>query len=182
MNSDLDIRTILERSQTIAVVGASDDSTKAACTIPALLVARGYHVLPVNPFRTTVLGIPSVPSLRDINEHVDIVNVFRPASEARALAEQAAAVGARTLWLQLGINSDEAEAISRSVGMEYIEDLCIGASIELLGITKHQYVRLQSDGWKEIPGTPQPAFVRRHDTDQTNRSSSTTKGKAPEFI
>lgn len=138
--------------------------------------------MPVNPFRATVLGIPAAPSLRDIHEHVDIVNVFRPAAEARALAEQAATMGAHTLWLQLGIISAEAEAISRSVGMEYIEDLCIGATVELLGITKHSHVQLQPDGWKEIAGTPQPDFLRQHAQHQDGRPSQATKPDAGQPI
>ena len=119
------VRWILTNLSTIAVVGLSRDPGKAAHTVPATMQAAGYDVVPVNPFADQILGRRAYPSLTDIPEPVDLVLVFRPAAEAPAIAEQAVAIGARALWLQLGLTSPRARTIAGRASMLYVEDRCL---------------------------------------------------------
>jgi len=116
---------VLGRSRTVAVVGFSTDPSKPSHRAPMELVRRGWDVIPVNPFADEVAGIATVASLADIDRHVDLVDVFRPAADTPAVARDAAAIGAGALWLQLGIVSEEARAIAREHGMDYVEDQCV---------------------------------------------------------
>ena len=88
------------------------------------LLAAGYRVLPVRPGRREVLGVPCVRSLRDLAEPVDLVDVFRRPDFCPAVAEDAVAVGAGALWLQLGIVSPEARAIAERARIDYVENAC----------------------------------------------------------
>ena len=130
-----DPQEILERSRTIAVIGASTEVGKPAHDIPEQLQAAGFRIIPVNPTTDEVLGERAYASLSDIDEPVDVVDVFRPAEEAPAIAREAVAIGAKTLWLQLRITSDEARAIAEQGGLDYVEDLCMGAERRRHGIT-----------------------------------------------
>lgn len=125
---------ILHYAKTIAVVGASRDPNKSAGAIPRALQQRGFRIIPVNPFAETILGERAYKSLADIGEKVDVVDVFRPSAEAPGVARQAAAIGARALWLQQGITSDEARRIAEAAGMDYVEDLCMAVEAALLRI------------------------------------------------
>jgi predicted CoA-binding protein len=116
---------LLATSRTIAVVGFSADESKPSHQAPLELVRRGWNVIPVNPFADEVAGIPTVKSLSDIDEHVDLVDVFRPSAQTPDVAREAAAIGADALWLQLGITSDEARSIAHEAGMTYVEDQCV---------------------------------------------------------
>jgi predicted CoA-binding protein len=118
---------LLERSRTIAVVGFSTNPGKAAHNAPMELVERGWNVIPVHPTASEVGGLRAYPTLADVPVPIDLVNVFRPAEEAAGLAHQAVAVGARALWLQLDIRSDEARRIATDAGLDYVEDTCAGA-------------------------------------------------------
>jgi uncharacterized protein len=129
-------REILERSRTIAVVGASTDESKPAHTVPTRLQRAGFNVIPVNPSGKEILGRPAAKTLSDIDEPIDVVEVFRPAEEAPEIARQAVAAGAKTLWLQLGIRSDEARRIAEEGGLDYIEDRCMGKERDRFDITK----------------------------------------------
>jgi hypothetical protein len=131
-----DVREILERSLSVATVGASTDLYKPAGGVPHHLKAIGFHVIPVNPNASEILGTRSFPNLIDVDEPVDIVQVFRPSDEAPGIARQAAQVGAKVLWLQLGITSAEARAIAEAAGLEYIEDQCMERETRRLGIRK----------------------------------------------
>jgi predicted CoA-binding protein len=114
-------------TEVIAVVGASADEGKQAHRVPSYLQSQGYRIIPVNPGGAEILGEPAVGGLPEIEGRVDVVQVFRPAPEAPGLARQAAAVGARVLWLQLGIVSDEAARIGREAGLTVVMDACMGA-------------------------------------------------------
>lgn len=129
-------REILERSKTVAVVGMSRDPEKAGCYIPAQLEERGFRIIPVNPSADELLGHEAVDSLSDIEEPVDVVEVFRPSNEAPDIAREAVAIGAKTLWLQLGIQSDEARKIAEDAGLTYVEDHCMGAEARAYDIRK----------------------------------------------
>ena len=129
-----EIRQLYEEISTIAVVGASPDPAKTAHAIPAYLQSQGYRILPVNPSHDEVLGETSYPSLLDIPTAVDAVDVFRPAGEAPAIARHAVDIGARALWLQVGILSDEAEQIAREGGLLFVEDHCMGEMHAMAGL------------------------------------------------
>jgi uncharacterized protein len=131
-----DPRELLLAARTIAVVGVSTNPSKAAFGIPAGLQAAGFRIVPVNPSADRVLGERAYASLTDVREPVDIVEVFRPAVEAPGIARQAVQIGARALWLQRGIVSDEAREIAEQAGMDYVEDLCMGVERSRYGIVK----------------------------------------------
>ncbi|MBW3593748.1 MAG: CoA-binding protein [Actinobacteria bacterium] len=115
---------ILARTRTIALVGASPKPHRPSNGVMRYLLAAGYRVLPVRPGANEVLGVRCVASLAEIDEPVDLVDVFRPAEFCPGVAEEAAAIGASALWLQLGIVSPEARAIAERAEMDYVEDEC----------------------------------------------------------
>ena len=127
---------ILREFRTIAVVGLSRDPSKAAHAIPARMQRAGFRVIPVNPSLDSVLGEKAYPSLRDVPEPVEVVLVFRPSAEAAAVAKEAVAIGAKALWLQQGIVSDEARRLAEAAGMLYVEDRCMGVERAVFGIVK----------------------------------------------
>lgn len=116
---------VLGRSRTIAVVGFSANPEKPSHSAPMELVRRGFDVIPVNPVADEIAGLAVVRSLAEIDRPVDLVDVFRPAAEAPEVARQAVAIGAKALWLQLDIRSDDARAIAADNGLEYVEDQCV---------------------------------------------------------
>lgn len=128
------IKDLLSSARTIAVVGLSTQPWKAAHSVPASLKAAGYTVIPVHPTATEILGEKAYRSLLDIPVHVDIVDVFRPADETPAIAEQAVQIKAGALWLQLGIANDQARSIAEAAGLTYIEDRCIAVERSMLGL------------------------------------------------
>jgi uncharacterized protein len=127
---------ILRDHRTLAVVGLSRDPSKAAHAIPARMQRAGFRVIPVNPFVDGLLGEKSYASLADVPFSVDVVVVFRPSSEAAAIAEDAVSIGAKALWLQQGIVSAEARAIAEAAGLLYVEDRCIGVERAVHGVVK----------------------------------------------
>lgn len=130
--SDETLANIYRNTTTIAVVGASTNPDKPAYRIPAYLQTQGFRIIPVNPMADTILGERAVDSLEGILQPVDVVDVFRPAEEAPGVARQAVELGASTLWLQIGIASDEAAAIARDHGLTVVMDTCMGATHERL--------------------------------------------------
>jgi predicted CoA-binding protein len=132
--TDDELRTILTNAKTIAMVGASDNPEKPSHRIFQQLLDAGYRVIPVNPRETSVLGVPAVASLAEIHEPVDIVDVFRRAEDTPPIADEAAALGAKTLWLQKGISNDETAARAHAKGLTVVMDKCIGATHHALGI------------------------------------------------
>jgi redox-sensitive bicupin YhaK (pirin superfamily)/predicted CoA-binding protein len=126
--SDEQLRKILEETSTIAMVGASADAARPSHGIMKQLLAAGYRVIPVNPKETEILGQRAVASLRDITEPVDVVDVFRKSEDTPAIADDAAAIGARVLWLQQGIANEDAAARALAKGMQVVMDTCMGAT------------------------------------------------------
>jgi predicted CoA-binding protein len=137
--SDAEIRALLTAATTIAMVGASANPDKASHGIMQKLQHVGYKVIPVNPRETEVLGERSYPSLLDIPERVDIVDVFRRGEDTPAIADEAVAIGAKALWLQTGIESEEAAARATAGGLMVVMDACIGATHAMLRIPKKQH-------------------------------------------
>ncbi len=129
---DETLAEIYRNTGTIAVVGASTNPDKPAHGIPAYLQAQGFRIIPVNPVADEIFGAPTVRSLADIPDPVDVVNVFRPAAETPGIAAQAAALGTSTLWLQLGIESAEAAEIATERGLTVVMDTCMGATHQRL--------------------------------------------------
>ena len=123
---------ILAETRTIALVGASPKPQRPSNSVMRYLLAEGYRVIPVRPHRTEILGIPCVDSVTDIEEPVDLVDVFRRAEFCAEVAEQSAAAGAKALWLQLGIVSPESRAIAERSGMDYVENACTAIVHRLL--------------------------------------------------
>jgi predicted CoA-binding protein len=128
---------ILASANTIAVVGLSRDPAKAAHGVPATLQAHGFRIIPVHPSATELLGEKVYRSLKDIPEPVDLVDVFRPSPEAAGIAADAAAIGAKALWLQQGIVSAEARRIAEDAGLEYVEDRCTAVVRAVGAISKN---------------------------------------------
>jgi predicted CoA-binding protein len=124
---DMDeLRTIYEETKTIAVVGASGDETKAAHSIPRYLQRQGFRIIPVNPRGGEILGEKAYERLEDVPEPIDVVDVFRPSDETPAVARDAVKVGAKVLWLQEGISSEEAERIASEGGLKVVMNRYMG--------------------------------------------------------
>ena|SRR5450432_1792357 len=133
---DDELKQILIAAKTIAMVGASENPEKPSHRIFKQLLDAGYHVIPVNPKETAVWGQTAVASLSAIKEPVDIVDVFRRAEDTPAIADEAAAIGAKTLWLQVGISNDETATRATAHGMTLVMDKCIGVTHRTLGIPR----------------------------------------------
>ena len=129
------IKNILASAKTIAMVGVSSIKKEVSTNIkrrPSIIVMKylqefGYRVIPVNPFSVgkEICGETVVAQLGDIKIPIDIVDVFRPSTEVPELAKQAATIQAKVLWLQYGIQNDEAEKISKSKNITYVANKCI---------------------------------------------------------
>jgi uncharacterized protein len=132
--TDDELREIYATTKTIAVVGASGDPDKPSHSIPAYLQSQGFRIIPVSPKGGEILGEKVVESLADIDEPVDVVDVFRPSEEAPDIALEAAAIEANVLWLQTGISSDEAAEIAVNAGMQVVMDTCMGKTHARLGL------------------------------------------------
>jgi predicted CoA-binding protein len=132
--SDDDIRRLLSSSRTIAMVGASSKPDRPSHGVMKTLLHAGYNVIPVTPRETEVLGQRAYASLRDVPQKVDIVDVFRRAEETPAIADDAAAIGAQALWLQLGIYSEEAARRASDGGLIVVMDKCIGQTVSKMGV------------------------------------------------
>jgi predicted CoA-binding protein len=124
MGMDDDVRWALTETRTWAVVGCSPDPRRDSHRIAALLQGRGFRVIPVNPAADEVLGERCFPSLEAIGEPVDVVDVFRRSSEAGAHVDEAIAIGARGVWLQLGVIDEAAAARAREAGLRTVMDRC----------------------------------------------------------
>ncbi len=125
---------VYDQTRTIAVVGASFDTSKAAYQVPRYLQSQGYRILPVNPRGGELFGGRVFRSLAEIDVPVDVVDVFRPAQEAPEIARQAIAIGTKVLWLQMGIVSEEARRIAEAAGLTVVMNRCMGDTHMLLGL------------------------------------------------
>ena len=115
---------LLRDAKTIAVVGASPSPDRESHGVMRYLLNQGYRCIPVRPDCDEVLGIPCVPTLLEIDEPIDLVDVFRRAEFCAAHAREAVEAGAKAVWLQLGIVSPQARAIAESAGLGYVENAC----------------------------------------------------------
>lgn len=126
MIEDIDsLRRILARGRVIAVVGLSADWFRPSHFAAKYMQEHGYRVIPVNPRYPEILGERSYPSLLDIPEPVDIVDVFRRTEDVLPIAEQAVRIGAKVLWQQIGVLNHEADALVESAGLDSVMDRCV---------------------------------------------------------
>ena len=132
--SDEQLKQLMTNATTIAVVGASNNPEKASHGIMRKLQRVGYRVIPVNPNEQEVLGERTYPSLSAIPEPIDIVDVFRRAEDTPPIADEAVKIGAKTLWLQSGIVSQEAAARAKAGGLTVVMDACLGTLHALLRV------------------------------------------------
>jgi len=119
------LRRILKDSRTIAVVGLSANWYRPSYFAAKYMQEHGYRIIPVNPQYDNILGEPCRKSLADIPEKVDIVDCFRRSEEIPAIAEEAIAIGAKVLWMQLGVTSEAARRRAQAAGLEVVEDRCV---------------------------------------------------------
>lgn len=122
---DDELRAILEEVSTIAVVGLSSNPQRHSYNVAEYLKQVGYQIVPVNPNETEVLGERAYPSLLDLPDRVDLVDVFRQPEHTPEVARQAVAVGAKVLWLQMGIVNEDAKRIAEAGGLWVIMGLCL---------------------------------------------------------
>ncbi len=119
------LRRILKNSKTIAVVGLSANWWRPSFFAAKYLQEHGYRIIPVNPAYTEVLGEKCYKSLAEIPDKIDIVDCFRKSEEIPALAQEAIAIGAKCLWMQLGVVNEEAAKAARAAGLDVIMDRCV---------------------------------------------------------
>ena len=121
-----EIKNILSKYKSIAMVGVSKDLKKTSTIVMRYMQDYGFKVYPVNPSAKgeKILGEKVYAKVTDINENIDIVDVFRPSSEAYGIAEDAVKIGAKVLWLQLDISDENAKKLVEENNMEYIENKC----------------------------------------------------------
>ncbi|HTX17361.1 MAG TPA: CoA-binding protein [Bacteroidota bacterium] len=122
---DAGLRELLSSAATIAVVGASPKPWRDSGSIAQFLAGKGYRVYPVNPKYEEVLGLKCFPDLKSVPEKIDIVDVFRRPEEVDAVVDEAIAVGAKSVWLQLGVINEVAAAKAESAGLKVVMDRCI---------------------------------------------------------
>ena len=119
------IQRVLHTAKTVAIVGLSSNQLRASNFVGYYLKRHGYRVIPVNPRESEILGQTCYPSLLDIPEHVDVVDVFRAPSAVPGIAREAVAIGAGTLWCQLGVISAEGARIAAEAGLTVIMARCV---------------------------------------------------------
>jgi predicted CoA-binding protein len=124
------VRTILNGSRRVAVVGLSTDSQKASHQVADYLKTAGWQIVPVNPKADTILGLKAYPDLKSIPGPIDLVDIFRPTADVGPFVDDAIAIGAKAVWQQLGILNVEAAEKARQAGLLSIVDLCV--KIELI--------------------------------------------------
>ena len=120
------IKEILTKYKTIAMVGVSNDPTKASTIVMKYMQEYGYKVYPVNPRAKgqKILGQEVFAKISDIKDKIDIVDVFRPSKEVYAIAEDTVKIGAKVLWLQLGIRDEKAKDLMEKNDIKYVENKC----------------------------------------------------------
>ncbi|HEJ8040734.1 CoA-binding protein [Serratia marcescens] len=135
---DQEIVELLQQVKTIALVGASDNPSRPSYGVMAYLLAQGYQVIPVSPKLAgqTLLGQPVYPTLAAIPQPVDMVDVFRNSEAAYGVAQEAIAIGARGLWLQIGVINDQAAALAQQAGLRVVMDRCPKIEIPRLGLER----------------------------------------------
>ena len=138
LTADADIARLLEQTRTVALVGASDRPDRAAFEVMGMLLAHGYHVIPVNPQLAgqVIHGQTVVAQLADVDEPIDMVDVFRRSEFVSGVVDDAIAVGARAVWTQLGVIDPVAAARAEAAGLDVVMDRCPKIEIRRLELRK----------------------------------------------
>jgi predicted CoA-binding protein len=125
-NTDINtLRRILKQSRTLAIVGLSANWYRPSFFAAKYMQEHGYRIIPVNPAYEEVLGEKCYPSLKDIPEEIDIVDCFRKSQDIEPIAKQAIEIGAKVLWMQLGVTNEKAAKMARDAGLEVVQDRCV---------------------------------------------------------
>ncbi|MEY4209067.1 MAG: hypothetical protein RLZZ20_2219 [Pseudomonadota bacterium] len=119
------LRRILKDNHTIAVVGLSADWYRPSYFAAKYMQEHGFRIIPVNPKYNEILGERCYPDLASIPDKIDIVDVFRKSEDCAPIAKDAAAIGAKALWLQIGVMNDEARQIAEAAGMDFVQNRCV---------------------------------------------------------
>ena len=120
-----EISKIIANTKQIAVVGFSSRPSRAGYYVPAYLHQQGYRIIPVNPYLHEALGERAYPDLTSIPEEVDLVLIFQRSDKVPPFVDQAIAIGAKAVWLQLGISNEKAAAKARAAGLDVVQDACM---------------------------------------------------------
>jgi uncharacterized protein len=123
--SDSEIKKILDSAKNIAIIGLSDSPEKPSYGVAKYLISVGYNIFPVNPKYESILGAKCYKNLNDIDEKIDIVDVFRRPEHILPVAENAIEIKIRVLWMQLGIKNEEAAKLAHDAGLDVIMNRCI---------------------------------------------------------
>jgi predicted CoA-binding protein len=125
MNDTSTISRVLQTCRALAVVGLSADPARPSFSVARYMQEHGYRIIPVNPRCAEILGEKCYPDLKSIPDAVDLVNVFRRPAYCVAIAEDAVAIGAKALWLQIGVVNEEAKRIAEVAGLTVVMDRCL---------------------------------------------------------
>ena len=138
LTKDEDLRALLQSTQTIALVGASNKPERDSFKVMRFLQSQGYRVIPVNPglVGSEINGEPVVAALADISERVDLVDIFRASDSVGPVVDAAIAIGARAVWMQLGVINAPAAATAEAAGLKVVMDHCPKIEIPRLGLLK----------------------------------------------
>lgn len=129
---------ILNSSRVVAIVGLSPKPDRPSYRVASYLKGKGYKIIPVNPGAEEILGVPSYPDLSSVPEPVDVVDIFRRSEEVPAIVEEAIEIGAKAVWMQEGVISDEAAARAEKAGLMVVMDRCM--------LKEHQKLQSSRDG------------------------------------
>ncbi|MGH2748951.1 MAG: CoA-binding protein [Actinomycetota bacterium] len=124
MNQTETIKGILEECKTFAVVGCSSSPHRPSYSVTRFLTSKGYKVIPVNPNETECQGLPAYPDLKSVEEPIDVVDIFRRADQAGVHVDEAIDVGAKAVWMQLGVIDEAAAQRARDAGLVVVMDRC----------------------------------------------------------
>lgn len=125
LTSDSELRELITHSRNIAVVGMSPNEDKPSHYVAQYMRSHGYTIVPVNPLYAEIAGMRCYPNLREVPMSIDMVNVFRRAEDVPSVAEEAIAVGAKSLWVQLGIIHVPAAELAQAAGLQVVMDRCL---------------------------------------------------------